>query len=549
MALAGAIYVPFLLFLLFWHSSFSIRITAEDGVTFIGEAKDFLTFGRLNSRVAYPMQLRGKPAQKPPFTLRPPYNKPLFSIIEAGAFAIFGVSVSVATWTCFSFYVLIGLFLFITVFSRWGPAAAHAATIAFLTSYNTLFFSVSNHADMAFAFFMSISAFSVFLWRKNHRWIGGVLAGAAVLTRPGGVLIAFMLFLAVIIMELWDEDAPGLRMRRAAVFLATVAVPVAIIMAMNLKYHGGPFNFYDMKGLEFSNSRGILNYAYYQPEIYAKNAPSSSTPSAGSASPMPPIHLISGMVLDLVTGLWKREPYAVAFLLVGLLWPPLWARDRRAAALLGVGGLALAMQFIIGKTLAGHVKELLWMYPYVCLGVGVAAGDIWRAGFAPGYHRLRLALLMPAMAVFLSGALGSMVTYLQYTTAPDFREATYQQREWFLEADKITALVPPGGLLIGKSPLEFLFGWRAGTYSLLEPADFPGLLGSLSKLRTSHVFLAANSPRDVFSHRSQECAYDSFPQAAPYARLYYSNRFFCLYRLDADKMRQDFAADIAALPY
>jgi 4-amino-4-deoxy-L-arabinose transferase-like glycosyltransferase len=542
------VYPIIILIIAAWIHTAAMRINSADGIALMTQAKDILRYGGMFTGMATPLQLRGKPPQEPPLRFRTPYNKPLYPIMEAGVYGLFGASVRASVWTCFTFYALTCLALVYYILPLWGAPAAHAAAIAFISSYHVMFISITNQADMAFTFFMAAAAMQVFLGSRERLWLGGVSAAAAAMTRPNGILIAFLLSIAVAAMAIWGKDGQRIEIKRAVQFLIPVALGASAMFISNYAFNGGPFNYYDVHGLEFSGGPHLIRYIYYYPEMYFPGAQTGPTAPAGLLPSLASLTPVILREVERLQGMWEGGPGGFLLFLAAILWPPIWTRHCGARGILLSGFMAMAMQIVLGRKFHGHVKDVIWLQPFLCVAVGAMAGDIYRAAASLGNRAFRMAAVAILCALFFSLTLGSMARFLESTLSPEAREATGQQAEWMAEAANMQGVFPPNSLLIGQSPMEYMFRWSLDVYTFEEPGDFESFLGSLNKLKVNIVFHAL-APKDIFSHRADACHYDTYPEVEPYARLVLKNRFLCLYRLDAEGIRKDFAPAIAKLPY
>ncbi|MDH5509466.1 MAG: glycosyltransferase family 39 protein [Nitrospinota bacterium] len=541
------LYALFILLVVWWKLSAGMYFQASDGVYYMGVARDIATGKGYYARAIAPVQLPGKPAQTPPFRWAGITNKPLYLFLEAGVFKIFGATTDVAFFTSFFFYAVTGLAIFALVLRLWGPVAAWTSVLLLQTSDEIMFLSTTNHVDTAYIFLVTMAILLTFPVDGKRAWMAGALIALVCLTRPNGIVLAFTLSALVVLMQLVSRDAFRPRIRRLAVFLLPVILANAYMFGYNHVNYGGILRYYDLGGSEFRPSEKGTEDPGAKAISDVGNKDSSLFQVIERSGAV--AKLLADRSYKMSMGLFDLDPYRTTIFALGLLWPLIWLRERDLRlAIMAVLG-AYIIQMIVTSNLPNVLRSHVWMDPMFCVAAGVMIRDIvrmamtWRAKYA------RTALLTLIGALLLSAVMATSGRYVLKTLEPHRLEAYGAQKEWLASMDSLEPILPKGSVLVAPGTINVMMAWRLPELgvSLEDLGEFETLLLAADKLRTDNFFHVTSVPPDVFVGREGECRYNGYAEAAPYAKLFFQNRFFCMYQLDVKAIRADFAGRIANL--
>jgi len=543
------LYSLFIISLAAWRLSVGVPFGSYDGLYYMNWSRNILEGNGYNTPVISPIQCRNKAPQEPPFKFRGINNKPLFPHFEALVFKVLGPSGRSAFLAVYVFYAAAGAVFFFLALRAWGPAAAWTGTVLFQSSDIIMSFAPSAHADSSFIFWVASAGLITFLAPRDKAWIGGVFAGAACLTRPNGLLIAFSLAVAVGLRELFTQGPLKQRFMRLGLYCLPIAAANVYMLSFNYIYYGGPLWYYDYGGREFQSGDVGEYHVYYDSYAGEKTIAAQKTPLLLKL--IPSYGFIKGLLESQWVFIQERlslDPCRSGLFLAGALWALFISREPRILWLLGAGFGVFFLQFSVNRLIVNDLRTIIWMVPFLAAAAGIMISDLIGMIQKLRATSLKLAAGLALGAVFLAASMKFSGMFMSGAYAPKNLEVIHDQAEWLDEAGRLEGYFSPASVVVGKAPLEILIHWRTKVFALELPGDFRSLLGCLKKLNTDDFYQITTVSEDIFKPRDRECVWDSFAEAAPYTSLVHQNRYFCLYKLDIKSVRRDFAAQMASIP-
>lgn len=535
-----ALYFVYQAFLLGWYFDAGLYFRAADGLEYYHDSIQLAEGRGFTTKAVFPIQVLYKPAQEPPFDYPFFTNRPLYPVIVAASFKIFGVSQQSAMLTCYAFYVLAGAVVFFLSLWRWGPAVAYAASFAFLTSYEVNNLIFSNHTDMAFMLLLILSFFSALFFPRRMLWLAGVFVAGLCLTRPNGLFPMLILSLA----GAWRILIAGEGLwRKRFLYLAIVAFPIIAANVYMLGYnkinYGGYLRYYDIAGSEHGATPVTTDYL-------PKTSSGKESVKDTLARYRGNFLFNAGKQIEALGFRYQIDEARFAIYALALLWPVGWLLGRDYRLWVIAGTLSFMPQLIL---LRGHLtmREQGWIIPLMCVAVGLLFGDFWKAARAIPPASLRNSVLA-LLVVFFVAEMTKLQSYtLEKQARPRHLEIEWQERDFFAACSKLKERVGEGAVIMAYDPEFWLYAVCSDTTTLKVPRTKRALLGSIKKLKTDEFYFVPKN-RPIMRPREAGLAPGYLDEIQPYLSLDYENAYIRLYRFDAASMRRDFADEIEKLP-
>ncbi|MDH5638131.1 MAG: hypothetical protein OEZ04_06535 [Nitrospinota bacterium] len=512
-----------------------------DGLEYYHDSKQIASGAGWVTRKVFPIQILYDPPQSPPFEYPIFTNRPLYQYTLAASFLLFGASNQSAALTCYFFYFVAGAVFFFLLLRNFGALAAYCGAMIFCAAPLVMSLAVSNHTDMAYLLFLIVSMFGVFTMPARRLWMISLCFAALFMLRPNGLIPAFV-FSAIAVGRIilsQEITTKATKAMHGLAFSIQILVVLAAMLAFNQKTYGAPFRFYDTAGEHIS--------APVKTDYMKADPPKNRTITGWiSLATENLVYNLRGEAKLLITNS-KSNPLTFIVFFVGAFWIPALVKDRLFRSL-WLTALAIGLlQFLPVKGfLAPRIQA--WSIPFLCCFSAVMFRDIFSwiksSPFGDGLKASLAGLVVMALLIVSAGRGMAQMESMAHMEAI---EVKYQEQAWRSACQSMGRELPENSVIISRAPVDWFLGVCSGHFSIQKPSSADAFLGVIKKMRTDNFFYMPWSI-PIFHAQDQACELGKMVGLEAYTEPFHQSEYFCVWKVDAAKIRRDFASRIASLP-